>query len=67
MPRGEEWYYIDTAEAIEIMAEYLARTMPPPKRKRRVEHGVRLGPAASEVRDEYAEAIAYWRHWAGDE
>jgi hypothetical protein len=28
---------------------------------------VRLGPAVSEARDEYAEAIAHWRHWAGDE
>ena len=66
MPRGEEWYYIDTAEAIEIMAEYLVQTMPLPRRKQREEQGLPLGPSGSGVRDEYVEAIAFWRHWAGE-
>lgn len=68
MPRGEEWYYIDTADAVEIMAENAASdvaNMVAQKKRKAERHG--YARAASEARDEYAEGIAFYKHWCNEE
>jgi hypothetical protein len=70
VPRGEEWHYIDTAEAVEIMAHNAAAMMSnlltvPRKRTSLTE--VSYARSEPDARDVYAEAIAQWRHWAGDD
>jgi hypothetical protein len=69
MPRGEEWYYIGTADAVEIMAENaageLAAMLTRAKQRRELAVTSRArGPC--EGQDPYAEAVAFWRHWADD-
>ncbi len=63
MPRGEEWYYITTAEAVEMMLENMndKSLLLPFKRSGKL--AVAESTCGLPERDEYAEAIGQYRHW----